>query len=61
MQKKLVDAAVWAGADAVKFQSFKACNLVTEDAVKADYQEFLRVKVQEKAKKTQSRNLLKMR
>ena len=36
---KLVDAAVSAGADAVKFQSFKAENLVTSEAKKADYQE----------------------
>ena len=36
---KLVDAAVNAGADAVKFQSFKAENLVTSQAEKADYQQ----------------------
>ena len=36
--KKLVDAAFEAGADAVKFQSFKAENLVTKKAPKADYQ-----------------------
>lgn len=36
--KKLIDAAVEAGADAVKFQTFKAENLVTKDAPKADYQ-----------------------
>ncbi len=35
---KLVDAAREAGADAVKFQTFKAENLVTVDAAKADYQ-----------------------
>lgn len=35
---KLVDAAVDAGADAVKFQTFKAENLVTKSAAKADYQ-----------------------
>ena len=35
---KLVDAAVEAGADAVKFQTFKAENLVVKSAVKADYQ-----------------------
>jgi len=35
---KLVDAAVKAGADAVKFQSFKAHKLVTATAKKADYQ-----------------------
>jgi N-acetylneuraminate synthase len=35
---KLVDAAVAAGADAVKFQTFKAPMLVTADAAKAEYQ-----------------------
>jgi N-acetylneuraminate synthase len=35
---RLVDAAVEAGADAVKFQTFKAERLVTPDAPKADYQ-----------------------
>lgn len=36
---QLVDAAVDAGADAVKFQTFSAEDLVTETAAKADYQE----------------------
>lgn len=36
--RKLVDAAVLAGADAVKFQTFKAESLVCKDAPKADYQ-----------------------
>jgi len=35
---KLVDAAVEAGVDAVKFQTFKAKNLVTKNANKANYQ-----------------------
>ena len=35
---KLIDAAVESGADAVKFQTFKAENLVTKSADKADYQ-----------------------
>jgi len=35
---KLIDIAVEAGADAVKFQTFKAENLVTKSADKADYQ-----------------------
>jgi N-acetylneuraminate synthase len=35
---KLVDAAVEAGADAVKFQTFVARNLVTKSAPKAEYQ-----------------------
>ncbi|QCU90478.1 N-acetylneuraminate synthase [Thiomicrorhabdus sediminis] len=34
----LIDAAVDAGADAVKFQTFNTENLVTEDAKQADYQ-----------------------
>ncbi|MGO3915064.1 MAG: N-acetylneuraminate synthase [Pseudoalteromonas sp.] len=34
----LVDAAYRAGADIVKFQTFKAKNLVTEDAQQAEYQ-----------------------
>ena len=37
--KKLVLAAKEAGADAVKFQTFKTENLVTVDAEKAEYQE----------------------
>ncbi|QCX32364.1 N-acetylneuraminate synthase [Caloramator sp. E03] len=36
--KKLIDVAKEAGADAVKFQTFKAENLVTKDAPKANYQ-----------------------
>lgn len=36
--KQLVDTAVWAGADAVKFQTFKAENLVGKDVRKAEYQ-----------------------
>lgn len=36
--KKLVDAAALAGADAVKFQTFKAENLVCRNAKKAAYQ-----------------------
>mmetsp|Transcript_25335 Transcript_25335/g.80168 ORF Transcript_25335/g.80168 Transcript_25335/m.80168 type:complete len:587 (+) Transcript_25335:340-2100(+) len=38
LAKQLVDAAKNAGADAVKFQSFSADDLVTEEADKADYQ-----------------------
>ncbi|MGE5628575.1 MAG: N-acetylneuraminate synthase [Solirubrobacterales bacterium] len=37
--KELVEAAAKAGADAVKFQTFKAENLVTKNAPKANYQE----------------------
>lgn len=36
--KKLIDAACDAGADAVKFQTFKAENLVCKTAEKAEYQ-----------------------
>lgn len=35
---QLIDVAVAAGADAVKFQTFKAENMVTQVAAKADYQ-----------------------
>lgn len=38
MARQLVDAAVRAGADAVKFQTFKAERIVTRDAPKAAYQ-----------------------
>ncbi len=38
LAKKLVDVAVEAGADAVKFQTFKADKLVSKSAQKADYQ-----------------------
>ena len=38
LAKQLVDAAVQAGADAVKFQTFKAGNLVTKEAQQASYQ-----------------------
>ncbi len=35
---RLIDAAAEAGADAVKFQTFKADRLATQDAPKAEYQ-----------------------
>ena len=38
LAKKLIDAAIEAGADAVKFQTFKAEKIVTPTAEKADYQ-----------------------
>ena len=38
LAKKLIDVAVEAGVDAVKFQTFKASNLVSKDAKKAEYQ-----------------------
>ena len=39
LAKQLIDKASEAGADAVKFQSFKAEKLVTKTAKKAEYQE----------------------
>src|SRR5918993_1085338 len=36
--RQLIDVAVRAGADAVKFQTFKAERLATPDAPKAEYQ-----------------------
>jgi len=38
LAKKMIDTAVDSGADAVKFQTFKAKNLVVESAQKAEYQ-----------------------
>ena len=38
LAKQLIDVAVDAGADAVKFQTFKATNLVSKNAQKAEYQ-----------------------
>ncbi len=38
LAKKLIDVAVEANANAVKFQTFKAENLVSKNAQKADYQ-----------------------
>lgn len=38
LAKQLVDVAVNAGADAVKFQTFKAADLVIKNAQKAEYQ-----------------------
>lgn len=37
--KRMIDAAAEAGADAIKFQTFKADNLVRKDAQKAAYQQ----------------------
>ncbi len=39
LAKKLVDAAVYAGADIIKFQSFKAEKITTKSARKTPYQE----------------------
>ena len=38
LAKKLIDVAAEAGADAVKFQTFKAKNLLSKNAKKAEYQ-----------------------
>ena len=38
LAKQLIDVAVGAGVDAVKFQTFKASNLVSKNAQKAQYQ-----------------------
>jgi N,N'-diacetyllegionaminate synthase len=38
LAKQLIDVAVEAGADAVKFQTFKAENLVSKNTEKAEYQ-----------------------
>ena len=38
LAKKLIDVALNSGADAVKFQTFKAENLVVKNTQKADYQ-----------------------
>ena len=38
LAKKLVDVAVDAGADLIKFQTFSADRLATQQAKKADYQ-----------------------
>ena len=38
LAKKLIDVASASGADAVKFQTFKADNLTTKKAQKAIYQ-----------------------
>lgn len=39
MAKKMIDVAADAGVDYVKFQTFKASNLVTKFATRADYQQ----------------------
>ncbi len=38
LAKQLIDVAIESGSDAVKFQTFKAENLVSKNACKADYQ-----------------------
>ena len=38
LAKQLVDKAVWAGADCIKFQTFNSKNLVSKFAQKAEYQ-----------------------
>lgn len=39
LAKRLIDAAADAGVDYVKFQTFKAANLVTKEAKQAEYQQ----------------------
>ena len=39
LAKRLIDAAADAGVDYVKFQTFKAANLVTKNAKQAEYQQ----------------------
>ena len=41
LAKKLIDVASAAGADAVKFQTFKAKNFITKNSEKANYQKSL--------------------
>ena len=38
LAKKLIDVASDAGADAIKFQTFKAINLATRNSKKTNYQ-----------------------
>ncbi len=45
MAKKLIDVASDAGADAVKFQTFKAKDLVSKIAQKAEYQKKLQIRL----------------
>ena len=56
LAKKLVDAAAEAGVDYVKFQTFKADNLVSKTAKKADYQ----IKNTKKTDETQFQMLKKL-
>ena len=44
LAKKLIDVAVDAGADAVKFQTFKAKSIVSKNAPKAEYQKTTAIK-----------------
>ena len=39
LAKKLIDAAIYSGADYIKFQSFKTDKLVSRNAKQADYQQ----------------------
>jgi len=55
LAKKLVDAAKGAGADCVKFQTFVSKNIVSKNAVKAEYQ-----KLQTEPKESQQDMLKKL-
>jgi N,N'-diacetyllegionaminate synthase len=50
---KLIDAAKSSGADAIKFQTFKAENLVTNYAPKAEYQKYKSLKSENQFKMLQ--------
>ena len=52
---KLIDVAKRCGADAIKFQTFKAENLATDNAPKAEYQKYKSLK-----KETQFQMLKKL-
>lgn len=55
MARSLIDVAVDAGADAIKFQTFQAERLVTADAPKAEYQ--LRTTLEEESQSDMLRRL----
>jgi len=55
LAKKLIDMAYDAGADAIKFQTFRAAHLVTRNAEKAEYQ-----KINDKTTTTQYQMLKKL-
>ena len=38
LAKQLIDKAVWAGVDCIKFQTFKSENVVSKIAQKSEYQ-----------------------
>lgn len=60
LAKKLVDIAAEAGADYVKFQTFKAERLVAKTALKADYQKIKNSKKNGEEEETQYQMLKKL-